>query len=307
MKLANGTKVIRIAASSILIMLWTSGTCFAQFETAAVLVAVFDASHTGVSNAHVQLENLGTGTTQSTATDADGNYQFLEVRVGHYRVVADATGFKKTETHEFRVEVGARLRIDATLEVGNVQETVEVKDSASILETDSSERGQVIGSEEVLNLPLNGRSSASLALLAPGVRNAYALSKRESSFNMGGLRSQYNNFILDGVDNNAYGTSNQGLSNQVVQLSPDALQEFRVITNDYSAQYGRVGGGVVNASIRSGTNSFHGIGLGLPAEHGLECGWILQADRWSKTGLYFEPVWRNIQRSREEKPIIPFC
>ena len=104
-------------------------------------------------------------------------------------------------------------------------------------------------------MPLNGRSSASLALLAPGVRNSYALSKRESSFNMGGLRSQYNNFILDGVDNNAYGTSNQGLSNQVVQLSPDAVQEFRVITNDYSAEYGRVGGGVVNASIRSGHES----------------------------------------------------
>jgi hypothetical protein len=238
-------------------MLWAAN-CFGQFETAAVLGTILDKSGGVVSQAHVQLENLGTGTSQTTVAGTDGSYQFLEVRVGRYRVVADAAGFKRAETPEFRVEVGARLRVDASLEVGDVKETVQVTEAPSALESDSSERGQVIGSEEILNLPLNGRSSASLALLAPGVRNAYALSKRESSFNMGGLRSQYNNFVLDGVDNNAYGTSNQGLSNQVIQLSPDALQEFRVITNDYSAEYGRVGGGVVNGSIRSGTNTFHG-------------------------------------------------
>ena len=90
------------------------------------------------------------------------------------------------------------------------------------------------------------------------MRLALGLPKRESSFNVNGLRSQFNNFVLDGVDNNAYGTSNQGLSNQVVQASPDALQEFKVITDNYSAEYGRVGGAVVNASIRSGTNQVHG-------------------------------------------------
>jgi hypothetical protein len=232
--------------------------CFGQFETAAVLGTIVDKNGAAIPKARVQLENLGTGTVQTVNAGEDGSYQFLEVRVGRYRVVAEATGFKKSATPEFRVEVGARLRVDAALEIGDVKETVEVSASASLVEADSSERGQVIGPEEVVNLPLNGRSSASLALLAPGVRNSYALSKRESSFNMGGLRSQYNNFILDGLDNNAYGTSNQGLSNQVVQLSPDSVQEFKVITNDYSAEYGRVGGGVVNASIRSGTNQFHG-------------------------------------------------
>ena len=154
--------------------------------------------------------------------------------------------------------MGARQRVDLTLQIGAVTETVQVTDAAVALERDSSDRGQVIHREAVVELPLNGRSNATLALLAPGVRQAYGLSKRESSFNVSGLRSQFNNFILDGVDNNAYGTSNQGLSNQVIQAAPDAVQEFKVTTNSYSAEYGRVGGAVINASIRSGTNELHG-------------------------------------------------
>jgi hypothetical protein len=133
-----------------------------------------------------------------------------------------------------------------------------VEASASPLEPDSSDRGQVVNQQSIVDLPLNGRSNAALTLLSPGVRLAYGLSKRESSFNIGGLRSQFNDFILDGVDNNAYGTSNQGLSNQVIQVAPDAVAEFKVITNSYSAEYGRVGGGVINASVRNGTNEFHG-------------------------------------------------
>ena len=120
-------------------------------------------------------------------------------------------------------------------------------------------RGQVVNREAIVDLPLNGRSNASLALLAPGVRLAYGLAKRESSFNISGLRSQFNNFILDGVDNNAYGTSNQGLSNQVIQLAPDAVQEFKVITNSYSAEYGRVGGGVINAGCAAAPTNFMGL------------------------------------------------
>lgn len=139
-----------------------------------------------------------------------------------------------------------------SLQIGEVTQTVEVNAAASIIEQESSERDQVIGQEDVQNLPLNGRDSASLALLAPGVRNSYALSKLEASFNVNGLRSQFNNFTLDGVDNNAYSTSNQGLSNQVVQLSPDALQEFSVITNTYSAEYGHVGGAVIQNQFGAG-------------------------------------------------------
>jgi hypothetical protein len=235
-----------------------ASTCLAQFETASVLGTVLDAHAAAIPEARVSLQSLDTGTMQASAADASGNYQFLEVRVGRYRVVAEAAGFKKAETPAFKVDVGARQRVDVALQVGDVTETVQVEASAAVLEPDSSDRGQVVNREAVVDLPLNGRSNASLTLLSPGVRLAYGLSKRESSFNIGGLRSQFNNFILDGVDNNAYGTSNQGLSNQVIQVAPDAVAEFKVITNSYSAEYGRVGGGVINASVRSGSNQLHG-------------------------------------------------
>ena len=136
-----------------------------------------------------------------------------------------------------------------------------VTDAATPLETDTSSRGTVVSSNQIVNLPLNGRSYADLALLAPGVRKssiATGSTPRDASFNVNGMRSSLNNFVIDGVDNNAYGTSNQGFSNQVVQLSPDAVQEFRIETTSYSAEFGRAGGGIINASIRSGTNSFHG-------------------------------------------------
>ena len=157
----------------------------------------------------MSLANVDTGTSQATSTDDLGNYQFLDVRVGRYRVVAEAPGFKKLETAEFRATVGARQRVDVNLPVGDVTQTVEVTAAAVAVERDSSDRGQVIHREAMVELPLNGRSNAALALLAPGVRLAYGLGKREASFNVSGLRSQFNNFILDGVDNNAYGTSNQ--------------------------------------------------------------------------------------------------
>ena len=240
------------------VLLTISGTAYAQFETAAVLGSVFDPRAGAIPSAKVLLQNLGTGVAQSATTDGVGVFQFLEVKVGLYRLTVEAEGFRRAETPEFRVEVGARKRVDVTLQVGQISQTVDVTAQVSSLETESSDRGQVIAREQVDNLPMNGRSTATLALLAPGVRQAYGLAKRESSLNVAGLRSQFNNFILDGVDNNAYGTSNQGLSNQVVQVSPDALQEFKVISNGYSAEYGRVGGAVVNASVRSGTNDLHG-------------------------------------------------
>ena len=146
--------------------------------------------------------------------------------------------------------------------MGALTDEVVVTGGAQLLETDSSERGQVIERQQIVNLPLNGRSYSSLALLSTGVlesnQNGVGTSGREGSFNVNGLRNTANNFQLDGVDNNLYGTSNQGFSNQVIQVSPDAVAEFKVQTNNYSAEYGRSGGAVINATYRSGTNEFRG-------------------------------------------------
>jgi hypothetical protein len=155
-------------------------------------------------------------------TGRTGDYQFLNVRVGSYRIEAELSGFSKAIASNVTVTVDARQRVDLSLQVGGVGETVEVTGAVRFLETDSSDRGQVISRAQVVNLPLNGRSYADLALLSPGVRSSSISTARDASFNVNGMRSALNNFILDGIDNNSYGTSNQGFSHQVVQVSRSA-------------------------------------------------------------------------------------
>ena len=148
------------------------------------------------------------------------------------------------------------------LQVGQLTERVEVSAVAPLLETDTSQRGQVITGEQTRALPLNGREYSALALLTTGVRlsalNTGGFTPREGSFNVNGLRSTFNNFLIDGVDNNAYGTSNQGFSNQVMQPPPDAVGEFKVVTNNMSAEYGRSAGATINVAYASGTNRLRG-------------------------------------------------
>src|SRR5262245_50380514 len=237
-------------------------TAFAQFDSATVLGAIRDSGGAAVPGVTVTLRNIDTGISVTAQTDGDGNFQFTNVRIGNYRVSAEKQGFSTAVAERVNVTVNARQRVDLTMQPGAVTESVVITDAAQLLETDSSVRGQVVQREQIVNLPLNGRSSANLALLTPGVResnqNAATGSGREAAFNVNGLRNTFNNFLLDGVDNNAYGTSNQSFSSQVVQSSPDAIAEFKVQTNTYSAEFGRSGGAVINASFRNGTNQFHG-------------------------------------------------
>jgi hypothetical protein len=208
------------------------------------------------------LKKLDTGITVSATTDDDGNFQFTNVRIGDYQVSAEKPGFSRAVAERVNVTVNARQRVDLTMQPGAVSESVVVTAGVAVLEADSSARGQVVQREQIVNLPLNGRSNANLALLTPGVRessqNGITTAGREAAFNVNGLRNTVNTFLLDGVDNTAYGTSNQGFSSQVVQVSPDAIQEFKVQTNTYSAEFGRAAGAVINASYRTGTNQFHG-------------------------------------------------
>ncbi len=177
---------------------------------------------------------------------------------------------------------------------------------AQLLETDSSERGQVIERQQIVNLPLNGRSYSSLALLSTGVlesnQNGVGTSGREGSFNVNGLRNTANNFQLDGIDNNLYGTSNQGFSNQVIQVSPDAVAEFKVQTNNYSAEYGRSGGAVINATYRSGTNEHPRQRLGVQPQHGAQRHRLLPADRGRQADAEAQPVRLRARRADRARP-----
>jgi hypothetical protein len=250
-------------AGCLAVLLLAAVPAAAQFETATVLGNVRDRSGGVAPGATVTLSSLETGVSQTKVTDGAGNYEFFTVRIGTYRLTAELSGFQTVTADQVRVTVGSRQRVDLVLSPGQLTEAVDVTATVSILERDSSQRSQVIGGEQAVALPLNGREYSSLALLTTGVRQSAlntgsASTLREGSFNVNGLRSTFNNFLLDGLDNNAYGTSNQGFSNQVMQPPPDAVAEFRVVTNNLSAEYGRSGGATVNVAYRSGTNTFHG-------------------------------------------------
>jgi hypothetical protein len=249
------------AVLSILLLL-PALSAHAQFDSASVLGYVKDNSGAAVASASVTLTNVATSIVQKATADREGRFEFSSVPIGQYVVEASASSFEGTKTQPFTVSTNARQRVDMTLKSGSVSEVVTVTSAPTQLETETSSRGQVIGQREVENLPLNGRSYADLVLLVPGARKSVlenqSASSREGSFNVNGQRSAFNNFLLDGLDNNNYGTSNQGFENENISPSPDAVSEFRVETNNYSAEYGRASGAVINVATRRGTNSIHG-------------------------------------------------
>ena len=279
------------------VVLLTASPVLAQFETAEVLGTVHDNSGAVMVGANVTLINQDTGIQAKTTTDSIGNYQFFNVRVGHYTITAEAPGFSKFTAKDVVVNVNARQRVDITMQVGVVSETVEVQGAAAVLQTDSSEHGQVIQTQQIVDLPLNGRNYSDLALLTTNVHKSpiamTETSPREGAFNVNGMRSTYNNFLLDGMDNNAYSTSNQGFSNQVALPSPDAVTEFKVITSNFSAEYGRVGGAVVNVVMRSGTNQIHGTAYEFLRNTKLNAVGFFKPTMGVKPGSASQPVRGN--------------
>lgn len=234
----------------------------AQFETGSITGTVQDKSGGVLPGVTVTLRNVDTNVSQVTTTNDSGAYEFFTLRVGRYEIKAELAGFSAATVQDIALAIGNRQRVDVTLAVGDLTESIEVQAEGLRLEKDSSQRSSVVTSEQAVALPLPGREYSALVQLAPGVRRSQINNTqgtgREGSFTINGLRSTYNNYLLDGIDNNAYGTSNQGYSNQVIQPPPDAIVEMRVVTNNMSAEYGRSGGGTMNVAYKSGTNRFRG-------------------------------------------------
>jgi hypothetical protein len=234
-----------------------------QFDSASVLGTIKDPSGATVPSATVQLLNLAKGITATRQTDGNGDYEFTSVQPGDYSITVTAPGFEKAQTDRFTVTVGARQRVALALKLGADAQSVIVSGAATQLETDTSDRGETVQSREIVNLPLNGRSYADLSTLVPGVRKSLlevlSSPSRDASYNVNGMNSMVNNFQLDGIDNNAYQTANQGYANEAIIPSPDAVQEFKVQTDNFSAEYGRAAGAVLNVTTHSGSNAFHGV------------------------------------------------
>src|SRR5579884_2710271 len=232
----------------------------AQEVSAGITGRVTDPSGGAIVNASVIAKDLDRGTEWPTKTNEDGIYAFPRIPLGRYELRVESPGFKTYVNPGFTLEVNQRARIDVTMEVGQVSENVSVTAEAPLLQTDTTQVGSVINSTTVVNTPLISRNPVALTLLTAGVTTP-----SPASFNNGlrstgggrpyvnGNREESNNFLLDGVDNNF--TSDNLVS---YQPNPDAIEEFKLITNNASAEFGNFQGGIINVVIKSGTNQFHG-------------------------------------------------
>ena len=236
-------------------------TLHAQVDTGTILGTVRDASGAVVPDAKVSIFNEGTSFTQTTTTSASGNYVFTPLRIGVYSVAVEQPGFKKERKTGQQLNIQQQLVVDFVLEPGEVTTTVDVTGQAPILQTENGSVGQVVGSQSVNDLPLNGRNYTFLARLAAGVNPGQPEGRGLNAngwFEANGTRADQNNYMLDGIDNNS--NSVDFLSGAAYVLKPpiDALGEFKLQTNSFSAEFGRAGGAVLNATLKSGTNEFHG-------------------------------------------------
>jgi hypothetical protein len=287
------------------VLLAVTGALHAQEFRATVQGQVVDSSKAALPGATVTVRNQQTNEVATATTNNEGNYTIPFLRPGIYTLTVEMSGFQKYTRSDMRLEVSQTAVINAQLGVGGVSENVTVSAESPLLETSKADRGTVIDQARIAELPLQSRSPMALAVLVAGVNyNAQAIYLRPfdngalADWSMNGGQNRNNEFLLDGAPNNA----NQSGNNIAYVPPAEAVQEFKVSTNSYDAQYGRTAGGVVNMSLKSGTNSFHGVGYDFMRRKGLAANSFLLNSRNSpKTDQYIDqygfsvdgPIWKN--------------
>ncbi|HKN24395.1 MAG TPA: TonB-dependent receptor [Candidatus Acidoferrum sp.] len=234
---------------------------FCQVDTGTISGTVKDSSGGVIPGATVTLINDGTGISISTASGSVGEYTFSPVKIGHYSLSAEIKGFQKVRQNNVTVDVQQKVVVDFALPVGQSIETVIVNTAPPALQTEEASVGQVVEAEAINALPLNGRNFTFLAQLSVGVTQGQQDTRglgASGSFSANGMRPAQNNYLLDGMDNNTNLVDFLNGTAYVVRPPVDAIQEFKVQTDDYSAEMGRSGGAVLNATVKAGTNQFHG-------------------------------------------------
>jgi hypothetical protein len=228
-------------------------TASAQESTGTILGVITDETGAVVPNVAVTITSEDTGLTRTATTGNDGGYVVPLLPVGRYSVEAEASGFHRVVQTGIFLNVNEKARIDIVLRVGSLEDTITVEAEAPMVDTSSSTLGVVIEEKTILDLPLNGRDFTELGLLLPGVLPNPGRSGGGDLGSVGGQRTQSNNFTLDGAANNDLYDSGF-----VASPPPDAIQEFKILTHNYSAEYGRNSGSVVNVVTKAGTNEVHG-------------------------------------------------
>ena len=231
----------------------------AQMDQGTITGVIQDNTGAVIPGARVTLTSTETGLVLQTRADANGIYIFSPIKIGNYEVTASAPGMQSTTQQNVRVDLQQRLSVNITLNPGAVNQTVVVTSAPPLLQTQQASVDQVISTNTINNTPLNGRNWVYIAQLTAGVAPAVgSRGQGTGDFDANGERPEQNNFILDGVDNNVNVVDFMNGASYVVRPPPDALAEFKIDTGDYSAEFGHSAGSVINASIKSGTNSLHG-------------------------------------------------
>ena len=245
-----------LASVQCIAVLLLGSLAFGQIETARIQGVVSDSTGAVIPGATVRFVHVDTGQEFTVSTSADGLYRSVPLRIGEYRVEYESEGFKLAVRSGINLELQETAVIDIALEIGEVTEVVDVTADAVLLETTEATQGQVINNQRIVDMPLNGRDYVQLALLSAGAIRP--IGGRFGGYSAGGQRTTQNNYTLDGVDNNGLQIAAQGRRAEVVKPSVDAIEEFKISTNAYSAESGRALGGTVNVSIKSGTNRLNG-------------------------------------------------
>lgn len=253
----------RYALLAAVIFLFACGSSMAQTATGRIMGTATDAQGAAIAGAKITVRNTGTNVSWNTTTNSEGFYQVLELPVGNYSVTAEHEGFSKVVTAAQSLDINQALRIDVHMKVGSLSDVVKVEAQAAQVETVSPTIGGAVTGAPIQDLPLNGRNTLDLALTQPGVvpiaddLGTYGTNNGGSNglagISVAGGRGDAVTYLLDG------GLNNRVTSNQVVfNPNPEAVEEFRLLENNYTAEYGRNGGGTVTEVIKSGTNSLHG-------------------------------------------------
>jgi hypothetical protein len=223
-----------------------------QVDDAIVVGTVFDSSHAAVSGATVKLTHVSTNAVTEVRTDEHGQYRTPSLRIGEYDINVEVGGFKQSNQRGVVLEIGDVRKVDVVLEIGQTSDSVSVQAEAPLLQTSDSTVGTVINNRQIEDLPLNGRDYLQLANLSSGTIPA------SQGVEIGGQAGTQVAFLLDGQDNNNQQIGLHSGQKEVVKPSVDAIEEFKVVTNGYSAEFGRSSSGVVSVAIKSGSNQLHG-------------------------------------------------
>jgi Carboxypeptidase regulatory-like domain/TonB-dependent Receptor Plug Domain len=236
-----------------------SALALGQTGTSVITGTVIDSSGGAIPGVDITLTNQETGSKAQALTNDTGSYRFASLPPGTYRVEAELAGFDRLSRGPITLQVSQTLAIDLTLQVGQIGQTVDVTEAAPLIESQTSDVGQAVTRQMIAALPLPNRAASSLAALAPGVvmiDSGSGTAENYPVFSVAGGRARNQNFVLDGGNvSNAVGLTRP---QQLTSLPVDAMQEFKVIANNYSAEFGHSTGGVVTMSTRAGTNQFHG-------------------------------------------------